>query len=303
MSIKTNQLKIYDSLYQQGLAEARYLTTGEESSREFAIQQAQKAYEADVALDMELLKLSQKDGYESGIIGEYQFAREQGYEGTFSQYQNEDANRKQSIARAGVGGSGLTPSQINTTVNGIAGAFDNEPIVKDFNQATSQYNLMSSLGTQGKNPGDDIAFVYAFAKLMDPNSVVREGEYATIQKYAQSFLDAKTLEAIRLVKNTNFLTAGAKQSLLNTAKAKLKVMQAQYDNVNSEYQRQIDDAYAGKPRTITQYDQSSTPDNDALRQQVAGYGYDYDALVADGNSDKEIKTAIENELGMSIPWQ
>ena len=301
LNIKSNQLKLYDSLYQQGLAEARYLTTGEVAQEQWAYEQAQKVYEADAALDLELLKLSKKGGYESGIIGEYQFAQEQGYEGTFSQYQNEDANRKKSIAAAGA--SGLTPGQINSTVNSIAGAFDNEQIVKDYNQATSQYNLMSSLGTQGKNPGDDIAFVYAFAKLMDPNSVVREGEYETIKRFAQSFLDAKTLEAIRLAKNVNFLSADAKQKLLTTAAAKLKVLESQYNQISSEYQRQVDDAYAGKPRQITQYSQPEVSDNDALRQQVAQYGYDYDALLADGNSDEEIKRAIENELNMSIAWQ
>lgn len=152
---------------------------------------------------------------------------------------------------------GLTPAQINQTVNQIAGAFDNEQIVKDFNQATSQYNLMANLGTQGKNPGDDIAFIYGFAKLMDPNSVVREGEYATIKKYAQSFLDEKTLEAVRLVQNKNFLSTDAKQKLLTTAKAKLDVLGSQYNNIYSEYQRQINDAYTGKPRQITQYKQEN----------------------------------------------
>jgi hypothetical protein len=30
--------------------------------------------------------------------------------------------------------------------------------------------------------------VYAFAKIMDPESVVREGEYETVKKYSQSLL-------------------------------------------------------------------------------------------------------------------
>lgn len=155
----------------------------------------------------------------------------------------------------GVGG-GLTPGQINQTVNSIAGNLDNEQITKDFNAATSQYQLMKTLGVKGKNPGDDIAFVYAFAKLMDPNSVVREGEYATIQKYAQPWLTKKELEGIRTVKNVNFLSADAKQKLLNTSTAKMKVLGAQYQNLASEYQRQIDDVLSGQPRQITNYAQA-----------------------------------------------
>lgn len=36
----------------------------------------------------------------SGIVGEYLFAKKQGYSGSFDQYQNEDANRKQKVASA-----------------------------------------------------------------------------------------------------------------------------------------------------------------------------------------------------------
>lgn len=189
-------------------------------------------------------------------IQEYEYAKSQGYTGSYSQYQNEDANRKASIARAGVDGGMLSPSQMNSTINQIAGAFDGEQIVKDYNQATSQYQLMNSLGTQGGSPGDDIAFVYAFAKLMDPNSVVREGEYKTIQVYAQSLLDAKTLEAIRLVKNTNFLTADAKQKLLTTAYAKMQVLNTQYQNVSDQYQQRIETVQGGGFNTLPDYSQA-----------------------------------------------
>ena len=33
---------------------------------------------------------------------------------------------------------------------------------------------------------DDQALIYTFAKVMDPNSVVRESEYQTVQDYSQS---------------------------------------------------------------------------------------------------------------------
>jgi hypothetical protein len=149
--------------------------------------------------------------------------------------------------------SGLTTAQINSTINQIVGSFDNEQTVKDYNQATSQYQLMNSLGTKTSSPGDDIAFVYSFAKLMDPNSVVREGEYATIQKYAQSMLDAKTLEAIRLAKNTNFLTSDAKQKLLTTAMAKMKVLQTQYSSLANQYEQRISNVQSGGYNTIPDY--------------------------------------------------
>lgn len=51
------------------------------------------------------------DQYGTGSIGEYNFAKSQGYSGTFSQYQNEDANRKAVIAKAGANSS-TTPKTL-----------------------------------------------------------------------------------------------------------------------------------------------------------------------------------------------
>ena len=62
--------------------------------------------------------------YGSGAVGEYNFAKSQGYTGSFSQYQNEDANRKARAVSA-ANDSGLsTTAQVNamktTLKTGIA---------------------------------------------------------------------------------------------------------------------------------------------------------------------------------------
>ena len=145
---------------------------------------------------------------------------------------------------------GLNASQINTTVNQIRGAFDNEQIVKEYNQILGQIQFAR---TASKTPTDDISRIYVFAKVMDPNSVVREGEYATVQKYATSLLQRYGLQTKRVFTNSGFLTDEARKFLLNTLERKLKVSQSQYDNVAREYQRQIDDVRAGRPPQITQY--------------------------------------------------
>jgi len=222
------------------------------------------------------------DQYGTGSIGEYNFAKANGYTGSFSQYQNEDANRKMSIAKAGVGGMGLTPSQINTTVNSVAGAFDNEPIVKAYNTVQEGFQTINSIGVNTKSPADDIAFIYAFAKIMDPNSVVREGEYNTIQKYAQTWANNFGFKAQRIFSNTNFLTASAKQKMLNALKPKVDTITKQYENLNSEYQRQIQDAYAGRPRKITNYAAGNIPQNtpQADPNWLTNYNYDADIQAA-----------------------
>lgn len=190
----------------------------------------------------------QRPADQPASVQEYEYAKSQGYTGTFQQYQNEDANRK-----AVASGTGLTPGQINTTVNQIRGSFDNEPIVKQYNTIATTVNALKDAGT---SPTDDIQRVYAFAKIMDPNSAVREGEYKTVQDYATSLLQRAGIKANRVFNNSGFLTDEARKFMLGTLNNVLTSNKKAYDNVASEYQRQIDDAYAGKPQSITNYGQA-----------------------------------------------
>mgnify|MGYP001595139030 CR=1 FL=1 len=200
------------------------------------------------------------------------------------------ALKQQELAQdAKMGKGGLTPAQINQTVNQIAGAFDNEQIVKNYNIAQEGYKTINSIGVNTKSPADDIAFIYAFAKIMDPNSVVREGEYNTIQRYAQAWAENFGFKAQRVFSNTNFLSVDAKQKMLNALTPRIDTLQSQYDNLYSEYQRQINDAYEGKPRQITQYSQGGeVPDN--LSDDEAWEAYKEKV----GNSSPELKSSGKN---------
>lgn len=148
------------------------------------------------------------------------------------------------------GSGGLSASQINSNVNSIAGAFDNEPIVKEFNTIQGYVSLFNSLGTSAS---DDQARIYAFAKVMDPNSVVRESEYKTVQEYSQALLRAAGINVARVFTATGALSPDARTAMANTLNTKLQVQSGLYNQVSSEYQRQIDAAYSGQPRTITNY--------------------------------------------------
>ena len=152
--------------------------------------------------------------------------------------------------------NGLSPSQINSTVNSIAGAFDSEPIVKEFNTIQGYVRLFDSLGTSAP---DDQARIYAFAKVMDPNSVVRESEYKTVQEYSQALLKAAGINLARVFTSTGALSAEARSAMSTTLNTKLSVQSGLYNQVSQEYQRQIQDAYAGLPRTITNYQPPTPP--------------------------------------------
>lgn len=155
-------------------------------------------------------------------------------------------------------GNGLTPNQINSTVNQIAGAFDNEPIVKRYNVIKEGYQYAQSLANK-TNPTatDDQGLIYAFAKAQDPDSAVREGEYLTVQKYSQSFAETGWANLQRLAKNQSFLTDEARKNMVATIGSKYQASEASYQNTYNEYQRQIQDAYTGQPRQITDYSKTN----------------------------------------------
>jgi len=156
------------------------------------------------------------------------------------------------------GGNGLklTPSQINSTVNTIAGAFDNEPIVKEYNTIKRNVATFKELGSSAT---DDIQRIYIFAKVADPNSAVKETEYASIEKYAQALLQRTGLKVSRIFTPTGVLTEQARSAMDKTLGSSMKTSESMYNNLSKEYQRQIDDAYAGKSRVITNYSPTVEP--------------------------------------------
>lgn len=134
--------------------------------------------------------------------------------------------------------SGLPP-RLENQVNGIARAFGIEPVVKKVQTQAEAVNFVSSLDPTSQNPADDQALIYAFAKAMDPDSVVREGEYATVQKYAQSWLENFKFNAQRVVSNQEFLSPQARANMVKTITAKYAAGRTQYDNLAKEYARRI----------------------------------------------------------------
>ena len=208
----------------------------------------------------------------SGIVGEYNFyarqAREKGQTPVdFNTYQNIDANRKAKAAAA-ANGSGYSPT-ILTKVESQAGKFGTEQTVKDYNTVASQLGFMKTLGV---TPTDDIARVYVFAKIMDPNSVVREGEYKTVQDYSQALLQAFGLKTKRVFSNTGFLTTEARGFLENTLDKKLKATEMPYKNLVNEYGRKIDKITGGTDgkEFLTDYSAGyNSPANDLVQQEAA----------------------------------
>lgn len=242
-------------------ARTNYLNTLFATSAEL---RAQAGFETPAQQQQRSLQTATQQGIQNLMISapDANITQNDTLESAIDKYRNSDTYKRDvrkaeaDIAKVQSDASqigGLTPGQISTTINQIAGAFDNEPIVKAYNEVVTGYQTLKSIGTETKNPADDIAFIYGFAKVMDPNSVVREGEYNTVQRYAQTWADTFGFNAKRIFSNTSFLSKDAKEKMLTTLKTKYDTITQQYNDLRNNYQSQVDAVKSGQTRQIPSY--------------------------------------------------
>lgn len=131
------------------------------------------------------------------------------------------------------------PIKLRPSVEKITGAWDNEAVVKRYSALAEGAAFLDSINPNTKNSSENIGAVYAFAKAMDPDSVVREGEYATVEKYAQSLAESYGLQIQRFYNNTNFLTAEAITNMKSTLRMKYNIQLSAYNSLLTEYGRRI----------------------------------------------------------------
>lgn len=129
-------------------------------------------------------------------IQEYNFAKKNGYKGSYTQYQNEDANRKIAIARAGA--SGLTPYQESQALTRLNDSISkNTTYTKTVAMRTFVQGVTTALDMQ--NGVSDIAAINQFQKVIDEGAVTRDQDVKLIQS-AQSLASSLQTKISRLQK-------------------------------------------------------------------------------------------------------
>lgn len=196
--------------------------------------------------------------------------------------------------------NGLTPGQIQSAVSSIVGQFDNEAVVKNYNIVSEGYQFAKSLGEKEEpTSSDDQGLLYAFAKAMDPNSVVREGEYATVQKYAQSWAETFGFNTKRIYSNTPFLSDEARTNMIETIRSKYNVSEKNYQNIANEYNRRISDAKQGViSGSITDYSKAYEEDNDSGSEATIS---DVDDTIYSHANDYQTREQLIEAIFESAP--
>lgn len=126
-----------------------------------------------------------------------------------------------------------------TAVRAKVNAFKSEPVAQNFATVQEGRNFAKSISDTTKNPADDQALIYALAKALDPGSVVREGEYATAQKYSQSWINAYGKGVEQALLGTGFLSADARKNIKKTIEQKYSASKKSYDNLYGQYENGI----------------------------------------------------------------
>jgi hypothetical protein len=111
------------------------------------------------------------------------------------------------------------PTSDGRAFNRFTGEFKGEPKPKDNSANSNIDNALTTLETLAANPSPagDVAFGYAFIKLLDPTSVVREGELALLGK-AKSLRTGMEQQIAR-IRTGEQLTPQQRQDYLEQARA------------------------------------------------------------------------------------
>lgn len=155
------------------------------------------------------------------------------------------ASRQNPSTAGGTGAETRTNARIDRIVN----SFNAHPLVKEYNEVQAQHGIIQQVVSGSWSGPGDMAAVFAFMKALDPNSVVRETEYANAAKSGNIFTGWAARFNGALNPNGGFLSERVKQDFLRTITGRLSIKTSQYQNLRRQLVARVDRIKAGAPET------------------------------------------------------
>jgi hypothetical protein len=148
---------------------------------------------------------------------------------------NETQRRGQNMvdARSREANKIANEGKVATTSTTLRKEFDDLPEVKNYKQAVPAYRAVEDAASRNTTAAD-INLVYGIAKLYDPNSVVREGEYATIAKSPN--IPEKIKGYAQYLTNGGRLTDNVKKDILTEARGRMGSFEQSYEGARKGYE-------------------------------------------------------------------
>lgn len=209
---------------------------------------------------------------------EYEYAVSQGYKKSFSDYQNEDANRKQKAAAILAGG--LNSAQASAA---FKLADDYEKASGDFSKQVGAYNRMVA-SSQDPSPAGDLSLIFNYMKVLDPGSTVREGEFATAAN--SGTVGDKIASIYNKVVNGQRLTDSQRSDFLNQSKKLYESASKQQKQINETYSKRAQQF--GVPSEFVVRDQNSFNDQPQQTSSISSAELEQLRSEFPGMSDQEL---------------
>jgi len=114
--------------------------------------------------------------------------------------------------------------------------FMKSDLTKQFDKAKEGIDKVRALAASKSQGGaNDVALIYAFMKAQDPGSVVKEGEFATAQKYSGSLYDMFGIKFDRIRGGSDMLTPEQRQSMIRAAETAFGSQEQSYSAFREQF--------------------------------------------------------------------
>jgi hypothetical protein len=160
-------------------------------------------------------------------VREYEFARGQGYKGTYAQWDREQRAASRPSVSVNTGQQGF-----KNTLD-LRGDFRSEPTYKAFQETHAAHSQIKQALAQA-SPAGDLAGATKIMKILDPGSVVRESELGMAMA-ASGLLDRMQNYATNVIKGTK-LTPTQRQDFQTLADALYGEAVKAYNAKRGEYE-------------------------------------------------------------------
>lgn len=135
--------------------------------------------------------------------------------------------------------------------------FNGRPEVKDFREVQGSYSVISRLAKSPPSAPGDLSLIFAFMKMLDPGSVVREGEYATAQN--TTGVPDQVLNSYNRVAKGERLNPKQRAEFLAQARNVFESRKTRFDEISGEYRGYADDYGISADRVVTASAATSQP--------------------------------------------
>lgn len=178
-----------------------------------------------------------KEAAKPASFQEYEYAKKEGFKGTYNDYQTMDANRKRSISNTTniIGDSGLTGKQADL-FSGVVKQYNSSPLIAASDRTPVLKGAIAEIRKDPTNGTKQLNLVYSYIQALDTyQSAVREGELGLVNSIDSRI--GKLSNAVQQIQNGQIVRgdvakeiASAAESIVNTISSAAAAKSKSFDS-------------------------------------------------------------------------